>query len=179
MALIQTLVFLFISFFASSYGKDHFHSWGSECFTFLFLYLLGQDCLSEHNKYRARHGSPPVFYDRTLEQFAMQRAEYMASTDIFAHPRSLPFGENLYWRSGRQASCQAALSAWYKEDKWYNYERGSFSPSTGHFTQMIWKATRYVGCASAKSSRTGRMYIAVSQRKKFFSVPKLIFIPRH
>lgn len=131
---------------------------------------IGQDCLSEHNKYRARHGSPPLYYDRTLEEFAMKRAEYMASTDIFAHPRNLPFGENLYWRSGRSATCSSALSMWYNEDKWYNYERGNFSPSTGHFTQMIWKATRYVGCASARSSRSGRMYIAVSSQRKVFIV---------
>lgn len=96
----------------------------------------------------------------------MKRAEYMAATDIFAHPRNLQFGENLYWRSGRSATCQAALSMWYNEDKWYNYERGTFSPSTGHFTQMIWKGTRYVGCASAKSAKSGKMYIAVSFKEK-------------
>ena len=96
----------------------------------------------------------------------------MASTDIFAHPRNLPFGENLYWRSGRSATCSSALGMWYNEDKWYNYERGNFSPSTGHFTQMIWKATRYVGCASARSSRSGRTYIAVSSEKRFLLWPQ-------
>lgn len=138
--------------------------------TILTIVLIGQDCLSEHNKYRARHGCPPLYYDRTLEQFAMKRAEYMAKTDIFAHPNNLPFGENLYWRSGRSATCPAALRMWYNEDRLYNYERGSFSPATGHFTQMIWKGTRYVGCASARSSRTGRMYIAVSQSKIFVTM---------
>jgi len=99
-------------------------------------------------------------YDRTLEDFAIKRAQYMAATDIFAHPPRLQYGENLYWRSGRVPSCQNALDMWYNEVKWYNYAHGGFSPATGHFTQMVWKSSRYVGCASAKSKRTGRIYIA-------------------
>jgi len=92
----------------------------------------------------------------------MKRVQYMAQTDIFAHPRHLSYGENLYWKSGRVPSCDNALKMWYNENKWYNYGAGQFSPSTGHFTQMIWKGSHYVGCASAKSKRTGRIYIAVS-----------------
>ena len=119
--------------------------------------------MSGHNRYRALHGVPALEYDATLEKFAMKRAEYMAKTDIFAHPSYLPYGENLYWKSGRVPSCDSALKMWYNENKYYNYKSGQFSPSTGHFTQMIWKGTHYVGCASAKSRRTGRIYIAVSR----------------
>lgn len=86
----------------------------------------------------------------------------MASTDIFAHPSNLKYGENLYWRSGRTPSCQNALDMWYNEIKWHNFAKPYFSAQTGHFTQMVWKSSRYLGCASAKSRRTGRVYIAVS-----------------
>lgn len=119
------------------------------------------DCLSGHNYYRAMHGVAPLEYDRTLEEFAMKRVRYMAQTDIFAHPSRLPYGENLYWKSGRVPSCKNALEMWYREKKLYNYSTGKFSPSTGHFTQMIWASSQYVGCASAKSRRSGRIYIAV------------------
>ena len=94
----------------------------------------------------------------------MKRAKYMAQTDIFAHPSRLPYGENLYWKSGRVPSCKNALEMWYREKKSYNYASGSFSPATGHFTQMIWAGSQYLGCASAKSRNTGRIYIAVSER---------------
>ena len=63
----------------------------------------GQDCLSGHNYYRQLHGVQPLEYDRTLEQFAMKRVAYMAKTDIFAHPRNLPYGENLYWKVNKPA----------------------------------------------------------------------------
>ena len=95
----------------------------------------------------------------------MKRARYMAQTDIFAHPHRLIYGENLYWKSGRVPSCQNALDMWYRESKWYNYGSGSFSPSTGHFTQMVWANSQYLGCASAKSRKSGRIYIAVSVRQ--------------
>jgi len=126
----------------------------------LLVAVNGQDCLSEHNNYRAMHGVAPLQYNARLEAFAIKRAEHMASTDIFAHPSNLPYGENLYWRSGRVPSCTNALDMWYREVDYYNFRRGNFSPKTGHFTQMIWKDSRYVGCASAKSRRSGRIYIA-------------------
>jgi len=119
-----------------------------------------EDCLSRHNYYRSLHGVPPLEYHPILEKYAMKRARYMAMTDIFAHPPNLPYGENLYWKSGRVPTCKNALDNWYKEYKLYNFRSGGFSPATGHFTQMIWRDSQYLGCASAKSKRTGRIYIA-------------------
>lgn len=86
----------------------------------------------------------------------------MAKTDVFAHPKNLPYGENLYWRSGRAPSCSNALTMWYNEIKYHSFAKPYFSPKTGHFTQMIWRDSRYLGCASAKSPKSGRIYIAVS-----------------
>ena len=37
----------------------------------------------------------------------------MAKTDIFEHPRNLPYGENLYWRSGTPPNCKDASDAWW------------------------------------------------------------------
>ncbi|KAI1282116.1 Golgi-associated plant pathogenesis-related protein 1 [Halotydeus destructor] len=128
--------------------------------SFFHSTATAQECLSEHNKYRSLHGVPSLKYDSRLEKFAVKRAQYMAATDIFAHPSNLQYGENLYWRSGRVPSCASALDMWYREIKWYNFPKGKFSHKTGHFTQMVWKDTRYLGCASAKSKRTGRIYIA-------------------
>lgn len=52
-----------------------------------------------------------------------------------------------------------ALNMWYKEIGLYSYSNPRFSSKTGHFTQMVWKDTQRVGCASSKSKKTGRIYI--------------------
>lgn len=42
----------------------------------------------------------------------------------------------------------AAINAWAIEDKYYHYSPTTgFSEKTGHFTQLVWKATTDVGCS--------------------------------
>lgn len=50
----------------------------------------------------------------------------MAATDIFAHPRHLPYGENLYYSWGSVPSCGSATRSWYNEIRHYNYRWHSF-----------------------------------------------------
>jgi hypothetical protein len=70
-------------------------------------------------------------------------------------------GENLYWSSGTDQSddyyINQALGLWYDEvtKYWYTYRQYTGSSSdynAGHFTQMIWSETRYIGCAIRKCS---------------------------
>lgn len=35
---------------------------------------------------------------------------------------------------------------WYNEVKDYDYSKPGFSMKTGHFTQVVWKGTKRVGC---------------------------------
>ncbi|RWS24429.1 hypothetical protein B4U80_02575 [Leptotrombidium deliense] len=119
-----------------------------------------QDCLSLHNTLRAKHGVGPLTVSRKLEKFAAMRAQQLAKTDIFAHPKKLAYGENLYYLKGRNPTCADAMNAWYnKEIGLYNWHNPGFSHPTGHFTQVLWKATTHVGCASSQSPRTRRIYI--------------------
>ena len=37
---------------------------------------------------------------------------------------------------------------WYDEELDYNYNTPGFSNDTGHFTQIVWKATTEIGCSS-------------------------------
>lgn len=99
----------------------------------------------------------------------------MAKSDFFAHAKHLPYGENIYWRTGNFAACSSAVDAWYREHYLYNYGEPKFSYSTKHFTQLIWKDSRYVGCASATSSKTGRTYVSVSIHMIF----NMILDPSH
>lgn len=54
-------------------------------------------------------------------------------------------GENIYASSGT-ATAQGAVQAWAAEKAQYTYPNG-YSPQTGHYTQLVWRDTREVGCA--------------------------------
>lgn len=39
-----------------------------------------------------------------------------------------------------------AVDGWGEERNKYNFRDGGFSEATGHFTQLVWKASTDVGC---------------------------------
>ncbi|XP_034330686.2 peptidase inhibitor 16 [Magallana gigas] len=59
-------------------------------------------------------------------------------------------GENLYWNTA-QVSPSTAVDSWDNEKNYYNYGSNTCSPSKfcGHYTQVVWAETEYVGCAVA------------------------------
>jgi uncharacterized protein YkwD len=98
------------------------------------------EILGTHNELRARHDSPELQWDDTLAEYAHRHA----SQCEFRHTHG-PYGENL---AAGYPSAEAALTAWYDEQKHYSYSNPQFSTTTGHFTQLVWKSTRKIGCAS-------------------------------
>lgn len=103
--------------------------------------------LRAHNALRARHGAPALAWNTTLAA----GAQSWANACVFAH--STPngaYGENLYAASPLPSTVNplesSATAAWYNEASVYNYAAPGFSPATGHFTQVVWKASRALGC---------------------------------
>lgn len=99
--------------------------------------------LDQHNAYRARHCVPPMTWSAELAKGAQE----WANKCRLSHAPRDPWGENLAW--GYQRPASDALEAWYKEVSLYDHARPVFDPATAHFTQMIWKGTRQVGCGVA------------------------------
>lgn len=68
-------------------------------------------------------------------------------------------GENLAasWGGSNEApSPESVLSTWFDEEKNLEY------PDNGHYTQVGWKATKYIGCGEAmKSYEDGYCFIQV------------------
>jgi len=61
-----------------------------------------------------------------------------------------PYGENL---AEGYANTTSAIDAWASESDKYKYSPPTgFSEKTGHFTQLVWKATTDVGCGVADCS---------------------------
>ena len=52
----------------------------------------------------------------------------------------------------------APVNAWYNEIKDYDFNNPGYSSATGHFTQLVWKATQQVGCAYVTCDNAWRQY---------------------
>ena len=44
---------------------------------------------------------------------------------------------------------------WYDEVKNYDFNHPGFSMSTGHFTQVVWKGSKQLGCGISVASNYG------------------------
>ncbi|CAI7651383.1 unnamed protein product [Penicillium glandicola] len=99
------------------------------------------DMLKVTNEYRANHDANPLKWNETLADYSQKWAEAC----IWKHSKS-SYGENLAY--GYQ-NVSAAVIAWGDEGDLYNFGKPTgFTEETGHFTQLVWKATTQVGCAA-------------------------------
>lgn len=80
----------------------------------------------------------------------------MASTNNMRHSNG-KFGENLYMSGDTKMSDSTAVTRavadWFNERFKYSYNNPKYSTSTGHFTQLVWKNTKYLGIGIARSSK--------------------------
>ncbi|KAJ5676051.1 hypothetical protein N7462_008948 [Penicillium macrosclerotiorum] len=103
--------------------------------------------LSVSNEYRSTHDAEPLLWNETLVKYAKNWAE----TCIWKHSGG-PYGENLAFG---YANASAAVAAWGDEGELYNFHKPTgFTEKTGHFTQLVWKSTTEVGCATINCGYT-------------------------
>jgi uncharacterized protein YkwD len=125
--------------------------------------LLREAMLAGHNDARRRLGLPPLAWNAALAADARLYAEELARTGRFEHspqPRgNPPEGENLWTGTRGDYSYREMVGHWVAEQRFYqplpvpeSSNSGRFG-DVGHYTQIVWRATREVGCAEA-SNRT-------------------------
>uniref|UniRef100_A0A0K0EKU4 SCP domain-containing protein n=1 Tax=Strongyloides stercoralis TaxID=6248 RepID=A0A0K0EKU4_STRER len=103
--------------------------------------------LKETNRYRQAHGVPALTYDYNLEKASQEYAKYLGDYNLFEHdPKNRPngWGENLAKMSASLGSL--ATKKWYDEVSMYDFAKNKYVPGTGHFTALVWKETKKVGC---------------------------------
>jgi pathogenesis-related protein 1 len=121
--------------------------------------------VAEHNRWRSSVGvNEPLSYSPALAESAQAWADNLKLTNHCQMRHSKPdgrYGENLYWASAlswsdgrkdlQKVNARKVVDSWGSEQSDYDYARNSCTPGKmcGHYTQMVWRTTRTVGCAVA------------------------------
>jgi pathogenesis-related protein 1 len=109
--------------------------------------------LAAHNFYRNRVGTPPLTWSSNLADAAQKWANYLTQSGMYTHPPNLRYGENLFEAVGPPANETQVVNAWAAERSAYDYRKNSCSSRCGHYTQIVWRDTRQVGCGVAHKNR--------------------------
>ncbi|RAH67061.1 putative extracellular SCP domain protein Pry1 [Aspergillus aculeatinus CBS 121060] len=103
------------------------------------LDLFANTILSVTNTYRQAHNASNLIWNKSLAEYAKKWAEGWDK-------KHGPYGENLAFGF---PNASAAVAAWGDEGLRYNFrDPTGFTEETGHFTQLVWRATTEVGCAA-------------------------------
>ena len=122
-----------------------------------------------HNRFRAMADtSPPIpalVWDPDLAAIAQAYSEHLASTGCGLTHSGGSYGENLYWQQGLRVTAADVVAGWHEEIACYTYGpfmRGDACNAScvaamnasgcGHYTQVVWRDTRRLGCGMATCS---------------------------
>lgn len=113
---------------------------------------IAKEMVEAHNSYRAKAGSPPLTWSDSLAARAQKWATSLVERGAFAHQHG-PFGENLFEISGGHATPASVVGAWMSEEANYDRETNSCKARCGHYTQVLWRDTKLVGCGVAGNAQ--------------------------
>ncbi|XP_055379617.1 uncharacterized protein LOC129610872 [Condylostylus longicornis] len=111
-------------------------------------------CLELHNRFRYKHGCPPLKENDKLNKLAEDWANYLMKNNKLENDTSTEdYGQNIYSITSFNAHVTMAVQYWYDEIKNYNFSNPDpteMSQRAGNFCQLIWKDTVQLGTGVAK-----------------------------
>lgn len=125
-----------------------------------------QGMTAAHNAVRcavqpASGGALPMLeWSSTVAASAQSWADQLAANGCDLQHSSGPYGENLFWGSGSYSPADA-VDGWASELSCFTYGEfpGCCSCTCGHYTQIVWRDSRYVGCAVAECGGGGEVWV--------------------
>ena len=124
----------------------------------VFTYAQKAELTDYVNAYRAKHNSPPLVWDDTISAFAQEYSLYLVTHNLFQHSNKEGYGENLAYFQGypneMMTLIKKSIDLWYDEIKLYNFNYPGYSPSTGHFTCLVWKSSTTFGMGYSYNNDT-------------------------
>ncbi|KAL7033023.1 hypothetical protein ACKWTF_007462 [Chironomus riparius] len=124
------------------------------------------DCLCWHNEYRARHSVAALNISMKLCVSAQEWANHLASRNelYYCPQRVFNFGQNIFCcvEASLGVTGQEVASYWYSSIKRYDFCKKPqllhTNVNAGHFTQIVWKNTKFIGVGKAFSN-TGKIFV--------------------
>lgn len=137
----------------------------------------GREALAAHNRWRARVSVPPLVWSEALAQSS---ARWAAQLDQggqcrMEHSDVPDLGENLYWASPirwstglttvQEVRPAFVVDVWGRESADFQFDANSCLPgrACGHYTQIVWRTTREVGCALRVCSAKDQVWVCQYQ----------------
>ena len=122
---------------------------------------LTERLLAEHNRERERTGVPRLAWNDQLAGQAEAWAQKLAAEGKLRHAseaESGGAGENLWMGTAGYFAPERMVGAFVNERRFYQHGNFPEVSSTGkwqdvgHYTQLVWRDTREVGCAVARGT---------------------------
>jgi uncharacterized protein YkwD len=111
---------------------------------------FAREMLSAHNAVRARVKVAPLAWSERLAAVAKDWADRLLTRNEFIHRPNSKYGENLFDVTGAAATSGKVVDDWASEGRSYDYSSNQCSAVCGHYTQIVWRDTKEVGCAVAR-----------------------------
>jgi pathogenesis-related protein 1 len=125
--------------------------------------------VAAHNEWRAKVGVPSLQWSDKLAGVAQKWADHLAASSCSLGHSGNEYGENIFYGSSliysdgrREVSKKAAKDAvdtWAHEINWYDYSDNSCHMECGHYTQVVWRDTKEVGCAMAICANKSQLWV--------------------
>jgi len=142
------------------------------------IVMQPQQMLAAHNKVRANYKLPPLSWSPQLANFAQQWATHLqqhTACQMQHRPHSgqnkTDYGENLFWASPvrwsdghlelQHINPARVVTDWASESRYFNYRSNRCQPGQqcGHFTQLVWRDTKQVGCGVAVCADKSQVWV--------------------
>lgn len=111
---------------------------------------LAREMVAAHNRVRRDVGVPPLEWSQPLAERAQDWAARLLGRGQLVHRPGSKFGENLFAITGAPATPAQVVGAWADEFRAYDYSTNQCRGVCGHYTQVVWKDSKKVGCGVAR-----------------------------
>jgi hypothetical protein len=129
-----------------------------------------EEILKAHNRYRAEVGVSPLSWSGDLARDAQRWAKHLGSRrrGLTHSSNGHGEGENLWMGPSRHYSFTHMVESWGNEKQYFvngnfpNVSKTDGWQKVGHYTQVVWRNTKQVGCAGVDAG--GHYYFVCRYR---------------